>query len=55
MRYETLVRDIMVVARGEMVLEEMLRSVKEYWNAFELELVKYQSKCKLIKGWDELF
>ena len=32
MRYESVVRDIMVVARGEMVLEEMLRAVKEYWN-----------------------
>jgi dynein heavy chain 1 len=49
------VRDIMTVARGELVLEEMIRTVKEYWDAFELELVKYQSKCKLIRGWDDLF
>lgn len=33
----------------------MLRAVKEYWNSFELELVRYQNKCKLIKGWDDLF
>jgi hypothetical protein len=41
MRYEVLVRDIMTVARGELVLEEMIRAVREYWNALELELVKY--------------
>lgn len=41
MRYEQVVRDIMTVARGELVLEEMVRAVREYWNAFELELVKY--------------
>lgn len=55
MRYENLIKDILTVARGEMVLEEMIRQVKEYWNSFELELAKYQSKCKLIKGWDDLF
>ena len=55
MRYEVVVRDIMTIARGELVLEEMIRAVKEYWNTFELELVKYQTKCKLIRGWDELF
>lgn len=41
MRYEVVVRDIMTIARGELVLEEMIRAVKEYWNTFELELVKY--------------
>lgn len=45
----------MAIAQGEMVLEEMIRAVREYWNSFELELVKYQTKCKLIRGWDELF
>ena len=55
LRYENPIKDILTVARGEMVLEEMLRGIKEYWNTFELELARYQSKCKLIKGWDELF
>jgi dynein heavy chain 1 len=44
-----------MVARGEMVLENMLRNIREYWNNFEIELVRYQTKCKLIKGFDELF
>lgn len=38
-----------------MILEEFLRNIKETWEQYELELVKYQNKCKLIKGWDELF
>jgi dynein heavy chain 1, cytosolic len=38
-----------------MVLENMLRNIREYWNNFELELVRYQTKCKLIKGFDDLF
>ena len=33
----------------------MLREIKDYWNKLELELAKYQTKCKLIKGWDDLF
>lgn len=55
LKYENHIRDVMTVARGELVLEEMLRNIKEYWNKFELDLVRYQNKCKLIKGWDELF
>lgn len=31
----------MAIARGELVLEEMIRVVKDYWGAFELEMVKY--------------
>ncbi len=55
LRYENHIKDVMTVARGELVLEEMLRNIKEFWNKFELDLVRYQNKCKLIKGWDELF
>ena len=29
--------------------------VKEYWQTFSLDLVNYQNKCKLIRGWDDLF
>ena len=48
-------KEVMSQARGEMILEEFLRTIKEYWTAFELDLVMYQSKCKLIRGWDDLF
>ena len=29
--------------------------VREAWQGYELELINYQNKCKLIKGWDDLF
>ena len=29
--------------------------VRETWQSYELELVPYQNKCRLIRGWDELF
>ncbi|KAL7751554.1 dynein heavy chain [Sorochytrium milnesiophthora] len=54
-RNEAVIRDIIAVAQGEMALEEFLRQVKETWTNYALELVNYQNKCRLIKGWDELF
>ncbi|KAG0049018.1 hypothetical protein BGZ83_006135 [Gryganskiella cystojenkinii] len=54
-RNESLVRDIIVVAQGEMALEEFLKQVRETWTNYVLDLVNYQNKCRLIKGWDDLF
>jgi dynein heavy chain 1 len=42
-------------AVGEMALEKFLQQTREEWNGYELELVNYQNKTKLIKGWIELF
>lgn len=52
---ETIIRDILIQAQGEMALEEFLRQVRETWSSYSLELVNYQNKCRLIRGWDELF
>ncbi|CAG8454634.1 4044_t:CDS:10, partial [Ambispora gerdemannii] len=52
---ETVIRDIVVQAQGEMALEEFLKQVRETWTNYVLELVNYQNRCRLIKGWDELF
>ncbi|CAG8591249.1 25222_t:CDS:2, partial [Racocetra persica] len=52
---EQIIKDIVVQATGEMALEEFLKQVKETWTSYVLELVNYQNKCRLIKGWDELF
>lgn len=38
-----------------MALEEFLKQVREAWSNYELELVNYQNKTKLIRGWDDLF
>ena len=42
-------------ARGERNLEDYLRTVKDFWTDYNLSLVQYQNKCRLIKGWDDLF
>ncbi|EAR94592.2 dynein heavy chain, cytoplasmic protein (macronuclear) [Tetrahymena thermophila SB210] len=55
LKYERAIEDVLSVAQGEFVLECMMKNVKEYWNEFELDMVNYQNKCKLIKGWDDLF
>ena len=54
-RNESKIKDVLLVAQGEMALEEYLRQVREFWQGYELELVNYQNKCRLIKGWDEIF
>ena len=52
---ESTIRDILAQAQGEMALEEFLRQVKETWQNYALDLVNYQNKCRLIRGWDDLF
>ena len=52
---ESVIRDIIVQAQGEMALEEFLRQVRDTWQNYSLDLVNYQSKCRLIRGWDDLF
>ncbi|KAJ4680103.1 dynein heavy chain [Exophiala dermatitidis] len=52
---EATIRDIITQARGELALEEFIRQVRETWQSYPLELVNYQNKCRLIRGWDELF
>ncbi|CAJ2513502.1 Uu.00g016210.m01.CDS01 [Anthostomella pinea] len=52
---EVIVRDIITQAQGEMALEEFLKQVKEIWNNYQLDLIAYQNKCRLIRGWDDLF
>ncbi|GAB6020623.1 Dynein heavy chain, cytoplasmic [Chamberlinius hualienensis] len=52
---EAVVKDVILVAQGEMALEEFLKQVREAWQTYELDLINYQSKCRLIRGWDDLF
>ncbi|KAM7195585.1 Dynein heavy chain, N-terminal region 1 domain containing protein [Rhypophila sp. PSN 637] len=52
---EVIVKDIIIQAQGEMALEEFLKQVRETWTGYALELVNYQNKCRLIRGWDDLF
>ncbi|KAK0424238.1 hypothetical protein QR680_008567 [Steinernema hermaphroditum] len=54
-RYENVIKNVILVAQGELALEEFLKQMREFWQSYEVELVAYQNKTRLIKGWDELF
>lgn len=54
-RNDAIFKDVMAIATGESVLERMLQTVKDEWLPKDLDLVRYQGKCNLIKGWDEMF
>ncbi|CDJ29729.1 Dynein heavy chain, related [Eimeria mitis] len=49
------IRDVLVQAQGESALEEFLRQVKDSWREREFVTVPCGGKCKVIKGWEELF
>eukprot|EP00644_Phytophthora_capsici_P006196 jgi/Phyca11/8904/fgenesh1_pm.PHYCAscaffold_32_\ len=38
-----------------MALDEFLRQVSDYWTNYQLDLVNYQNRCRVIRGWDEMF
>ena len=52
---EVVIRNIITQAQGEMALEEFVKSVRETWQNYSLDLVNYQNKCRLIRGFDDLF
>ncbi|KHJ76588.1 dynein heavy chain, region 2, partial [Oesophagostomum dentatum] len=52
-RHEHAIKQILLVAQGELALEEFLKQMKDYWQSYDVELVNYQNKTRLIKGWDE--
>lgn len=54
-RNELPIKEIITQAQGEMALEEYLKQVKETWSNYTLDLVNYQNKTRLIRGWDDLF
>ncbi|EMD41600.1 dynein heavy chain protein 1 [Gelatoporia subvermispora B] len=52
---ENTIKEVIVQAQGEMALEEYIKQVKEIWTNYTLDLVNYQNRCRLIRGWDDLF
>lgn len=52
---ESTIKDIIAQARGELGLEEFVRLVRETWSGYSLDLIDYQRKARLIRGWDDLF
>jgi dynein heavy chain 1 len=47
--------EILSVAQGEMAIEVFLADVRDRWTKQELDLVLYQNRVRLIRGWDDLF
>ncbi|GAA5808073.1 hypothetical protein MFLAVUS_001455 [Mucor flavus] len=54
-RNELVIKEVILQAQGEMALEEFLKQIKETWTGYVLDLVNYQNRCRLIRGWDDLF
>ena len=55
LKNEKALQEVINQATGELVLENFIKNSKEFWGTFELEMVRYKDKCKLIKGWDDMF
>lgn len=55
LRFENPINEIISQATGEFVLEDMIKKIKTYWQNYQLELVRFQNRCKLIREWDDLF
>ena len=49
------VAEVLSVAQGEMAIEIFLNQVRDKWMKEELNLVLYQNRVRLIRGWDDLF
>lgn len=54
-RNENTIKDVILVAQGELALENFLKQVESSWQEYELDLILYQNKCVLITKWDDLF
>jgi dynein heavy chain 1 len=54
-KHEAVFKEIILTAQGELALEMFIKQIREYWQGFLLDLVNYQNKCRLIRGWDDLF
>ncbi|TYZ65491.1 hypothetical protein PybrP1_001542, partial [[Pythium] brassicae (nom. inval.)] len=48
-------KQLIRTAQGELALDEFLRQVTDFWANYQLDLVNYQNRCRLIRGWDEMF
>jgi dynein heavy chain 1, cytosolic len=49
------VLEILAVAQGEMALEVFLGQIRDRWMKQEIDLVLFQNRTRLIRGWDDLF
>ena len=48
-------QEVINQATGQLVLESYIKKSKDFWGNYELDMVRYKDKCKLIRGWDDMF
>ena len=48
------IKTIVATAQGEMAVEECFKNYEDTWSQFPVELVNYQNKCRLIRGFDTI-
>jgi dynein heavy chain 1 len=49
------IEEVIASSQAEMALEEFLKQVKTVWSGLSFDFTNFQNKCRLIRGWDELF
>ncbi|KAH9122017.1 hypothetical protein AeMF1_006508, partial [Aphanomyces euteiches] len=53
--HDSSLKDIIRTAQCAMALDEFLRQLSEHWTEFSLDLVSYHNRCRIVKGWDDMF
>ena len=54
-QHEAAVKEIILQAQGELGLEQFIKQTAEFWKEYSLDLVMYQKKTHLVRGWDVMF
>ena len=55
MKHKQIFQEIITTAQGELALEQFLNESQNHWNVLTLDMVDYQGRCQLVRGWDLLF
>lgn len=53
--HESGINEVLRAAQGEMGLAQFLGEVAEAWETRAFDMTTYRNKCRLIRGWDDLF
>ena len=48
-------QNIFNAVRGEQVIENLLKEARDFWFAAEFDTYRYNTKVKILRGWNEIF
>ncbi len=54
-RHDVIIKAVVAQAQENWRSRSNLKQVREAWTNYTLDLINYQNKCRLIRGWDNLF